>query len=136
MMPHFYVLGFGMEHWVLCNAYGTGAITLKWDMGILLTKVTHGVCDPKELRATTSSGNVLCLGSGLSNTRLFAGRPRHQRRSQKLASPRSGLPIQPTPGKMRIRKTMKRQRKGHGVPKAEVGSVTQLPKNSLHCLLM
>jgi hypothetical protein len=29
MIPHFYVLGFGMEHWVLCNAYGTGAITLK-----------------------------------------------------------------------------------------------------------
>jgi hypothetical protein len=42
-----------MEHRVLCNAYGTGAITLKWDMGILLIKVTHGVCDPKELRATT-----------------------------------------------------------------------------------
>jgi hypothetical protein len=42
MIPHFYVLGFGMEHWVLCNAYGTGAITLKWDMGILFTKVTHG----------------------------------------------------------------------------------------------
>jgi hypothetical protein len=104
MIPHFYVLGFGMEHWVLCKAYGTGVVTLKWDMGILLTKITHGVCDPKELRATTSSGNVLRLGSGLSNTRLFAGRPRHQRRSQKLASPRSGLPIQPTPGKIRIRK--------------------------------
>jgi hypothetical protein len=108
MIPHFYVLSFGMEHWVLCNAYGTGAITLKWDMGILLTKVTHGVCDPKELRATTRRGNVLCLGSGLSNIRLFAGRPRHQRRSQKLASPRSGLPIQPTPNKILIRKTMKR----------------------------
>jgi hypothetical protein len=102
MVPHFYVFGSGMEHWVLCNAYGTGAITLKWDMGILLTKVTHGVRDPKELRATTSSGNVLCLGSGLSNTRLFAGRPRHQRRTQKLASPKSGLPIQPTPGKIRV----------------------------------
>jgi hypothetical protein len=135
MIPHFYVLGFGMEHWVLCNAYGTGAITLKWNMGIL-TKITHGVCDPKELRATTSSGNVLCLGSGLSNTRLFAGRPRHQRRTQKLTSPRRGLTIQPTPGKICIRKTMKRQRRGRGVPKAEVGSVTQVPENSLHCLLM
>jgi hypothetical protein len=80
MTPHFYVLGFGMKHWVLCNTYGTGAVTLKWDMGILLIKVTHGVCDPKELRATNSYGNVLCLGSGLSNTRLFAGRPRHQTR--------------------------------------------------------
>jgi hypothetical protein len=136
MIPHFNVLGFGMKHWVLCNAYGTGAITLKWDMGILLTKVTHGVCDPKVLRATTSSGNVLCLGSGLSNTRLFAGRPRHQIRSQKLASPRSRLPIQPTPGKIRIRKTMKSQRRGRGVPKAEVGGVTQVPENSLHGLSM
>jgi hypothetical protein len=26
MVPHFYVLCFGMEHWVLCNACGTGAI--------------------------------------------------------------------------------------------------------------
>jgi hypothetical protein len=39
MIPHFYVLGFGIEHWVLCNAYGTGAITLKWDMGILMVYV-------------------------------------------------------------------------------------------------
>jgi hypothetical protein len=130
------VLGFGMEHWVLCNTYGTGAITLKWDMGILLTKVTHGVCDPKELRATTICGNVLCLGSGLSNTRLFVGRPRHQRISQELASPRSGLPIQPTPGKIRIRKTMKSQRTGCGVLKAKVESVTQVPENSLHLLPM
>jgi hypothetical protein len=102
MIPHFYALGFGMENWVLCNAYGVGAVTLKWDMGILLIKITHGVCDPNELRATTSSDNVLYLGSGLSNTRLFAGRPRHQRRSQELASPRSGLPIQPTTGKIRV----------------------------------
>jgi hypothetical protein len=102
MILHFEVLGFGMKHWVLCNTYGTGSITLKWDIGMLLTKVTHDVCDPKELRATTSCGNVLYLGSGLSNTRLFAGRPRHQRRSQELASPRSGLLIQPTPGKIRV----------------------------------
>jgi hypothetical protein len=102
MIPHFYVLGFGMEHWDLCNVYGNGAITLKWNIGILLTKVTHGVCDPKELTATTSCDNVLSLGSGLSNTRLFAGRTRHQRRSQNLASLRSGLPIQPTPGKIRV----------------------------------
>jgi hypothetical protein len=54
---------FWNEALVLCNAYGTGAVTLKWDMGILLTKNTHGVCDPKELRATTSCGNIICLGS-------------------------------------------------------------------------
>jgi hypothetical protein len=131
-----HVFCFGMEHWVLCNDYGTGAITLKRDMDILLTKVTHSVCNPKELRATTSSGNVLCLSSGLCNTRMFAGIPRHQRGTQKLASHRSGLPIQPTPGKIRIRKTMKSQRRGSGVPKAEVRSVARLPKNSLHCLPM
>jgi hypothetical protein len=39
MIPHIYVLGFGMKHWVLCNTYGTGAVKLKWDMGILLTKL-------------------------------------------------------------------------------------------------
>jgi hypothetical protein len=87
MIPHFYVLGFGMVHWILCNTYGTNPVTLKWNMGILLTKVTHGVCDPEELRAATSCGNVLYLGSGLSNTRLFAGRPRHQRRCQNWQVP-------------------------------------------------
>jgi hypothetical protein len=107
---------------------GTSAITLKWDMGVLLTKVTHGVCEPKELRETTSGGNILCLGSGLSNNWLFAGRSRHQRRSQKLASPRSGLPIQLTPSKIRMWKTMKRQRRRRRVPKAEVESVTQVPE--------
>jgi hypothetical protein len=132
MIPHFYVLGFGMEHWVLCNTYSTGAVTLKWDIGILLIKVTHGVCYPKELTTTTSSDNVLYFGSGLSNTRLFAGGPRHQRGSQKLASPRSGLPIKPTPDKIRIRKTTKSQRRGRRVPKAKVENVTQIPENSLH----
>jgi hypothetical protein len=73
MIPHFYVLGFGMENWVPCNTYGTSYVTLNWNMGILLTKVTHGVCDPEKLRATTSYDNILCLGSGLSSTRLFAG---------------------------------------------------------------
>jgi hypothetical protein len=35
MVFQFYVLGFGMKHWVLCNAYGTCSIRLKWKMGIL-----------------------------------------------------------------------------------------------------
>jgi hypothetical protein len=136
MIPHLLCAWFwngalgSLQHLWYC------AITLKCDMGILLTDVTHGVCDPKELRATTRCGNILYLGSGLSNTRLFAGRPRHQRGSQELASPRSGLPIQPTPGKIRVRKTMKRQRRRRGVPKTEVGSVTQVPEYALNRLLM
>jgi hypothetical protein len=136
MIPHFYVLGFGVEHWVLCNTYGTNAVILKWDMGIILTKVANGVCDPMELRATTSCGYILCLGSGLSNTQLLAGRPRHQRRTQELASPRSGLHIQPTPGKIRVRKSMNSQRRRRGVPKAEVRSVLQIPEYALDCLPM
>jgi hypothetical protein len=136
MIPHFYVLGFGMEHWVLCNTYDTGAVSLKWDMGILLTKATHGVCDSKELRATTSCGHILCLGSGLSNTRLFARRLRHQRGTQELASPRSELPIQPTLGKIRVRKSMKSQRRRHGVPRAEVGCVSQITEYALDYLPM
>jgi hypothetical protein len=102
MIPHFYVLGFGVKNCVLGYTYGTSAVTMKWGMGILLTKVTHDVCGIKELRATTGCGHILCLGSGLRNTRLFAGRPRHQRRTQGLACPRSGLPIQLTTGKIRI----------------------------------
>jgi hypothetical protein len=74
MIPQFYVLGFGMKDWVLCNAYGTGAITLMWDMGIFLTKVTHGVYDPNELRATTSNNNVLCLGSGFKQHSTVCGK--------------------------------------------------------------
>jgi hypothetical protein len=76
-----------VKNWVLCNTYGTGAVTLKWDMGKLLTKVAHGVCDPKKLRATTSCGHILYLGSGLSNTQLFVGRPRQQRRTQEFVTP-------------------------------------------------
>jgi hypothetical protein len=50
-VSHFYVLGFGMEHWFICNACDTCATTLNWDMGILLTKVTHGICDCQMVRS-------------------------------------------------------------------------------------
>jgi hypothetical protein len=43
MIPHFYVFGSGMKHWVVLYAYGTGAITKKWDLGALLTKVSQSV---------------------------------------------------------------------------------------------
>jgi hypothetical protein len=43
MIPHFYVFGSGMKHWVFSYAYGTGAITKKWDLGALLTKVFQSV---------------------------------------------------------------------------------------------
>jgi ABC-type dipeptide/oligopeptide/nickel transport system ATPase subunit len=54
-----------------------------------------------------------------------------------MRSPRRRLKTSAqTPGKIRIRKTMKSQRREHGVPKAEVGGVTQVPENSLHRLPM
>jgi hypothetical protein len=86
MVSHFYVLGFGMKHWVLCNTYHTGVVTLNWNMGILLTKVAHGVCDPKELRATTSSGYILGLGSGFEQHSTSCGKtktPRNNLRTSK-----------------------------------------------------
>jgi hypothetical protein len=43
MIPHFYVFGSGMKHWVFSYAYATGAITKKWDLGALLTKVSQSV---------------------------------------------------------------------------------------------
>jgi hypothetical protein len=43
MIPHFYVFGFGVKHWSFSYAYGTGAITKKWDLGALLTKVSQSV---------------------------------------------------------------------------------------------
>jgi hypothetical protein len=83
---------------LLCAWFWNGALgslQLLWHwcchievgLSILLTKITHGVGDPKDLKATTSCGNVLCLGSGLSNTRPFPGRPRHQKRYQNWQVP-------------------------------------------------
>jgi hypothetical protein len=43
MIPHFYAFGSGVKHWVFGYAYGTGAITKKWDLGALLTKVSQSV---------------------------------------------------------------------------------------------
>jgi hypothetical protein len=43
MIPHFYVFGSGVKHWVFGYAYGAGAITKKWDLGALLTKVSQSV---------------------------------------------------------------------------------------------
>jgi hypothetical protein len=42
-VPHFYVFGSEMKHWIFRYAYGTGAITKKWDLGALLTKVSQRV---------------------------------------------------------------------------------------------
>jgi hypothetical protein len=43
MVPHFYVFGSKMKHGVFRYTYGTGAITKKWDLGALLTKVSQSV---------------------------------------------------------------------------------------------
>jgi hypothetical protein len=43
MIPHFYVFGSRVKHWVFGYTYGTGAITKKWDLGALLTKVSQSL---------------------------------------------------------------------------------------------
>jgi hypothetical protein len=56
-------------------------------MVVLLTKVTHGVCDPKEMRETNSCGNVLGFSWRLNNTRLFVGKPRTKEEPRNLKVP-------------------------------------------------
>jgi hypothetical protein len=119
MIPHFFVFGSIMKHWVFCYAYGTSAITKKWDLGALLTKVSQSVWDPQQLGTTTRGCNILRLGGGLSYTRLLAGRPRNQRGPKKLASTRSRLPLDSATSKIRIRKTMKWKSRGGRMPKAK-----------------
>jgi hypothetical protein len=102
-------------------------------MGTLLTKVTQRVCDPKQLGATTSGSNILDFCGRLSYTRLFARRPRNKRKTQKLTSPRSRLPIDSTPRKIGIRKTKKQKRR---VPKTKLMSVSKIPEDPLDGLPM
>jgi hypothetical protein len=119
MVPHFYVFGSGMKYWVFRYAYGTGAITKKWDLGALRTKVSRSVWDPQQLGTTTRGCNILRLGSRLSYTRLLAGRPRNQRGPKKLARTRSRLPLDSATSEIRITKTMKWKSRGGWIPKAK-----------------
>jgi hypothetical protein len=43
MVPNLYMFGSGVKHRVFRYAYGTSAITKKWDPGALLTKVFQSV---------------------------------------------------------------------------------------------
>jgi hypothetical protein len=44
-------------------------------MGILLIKVTYGICDTEELNTTTRSSYILGVGNGLCNTQLLVRSP-------------------------------------------------------------
>jgi hypothetical protein len=105
-------------------------------MGTLLTKVTHRVCDPKQLWATTSGNNILSFYGRLGYTRLFVRRPRNKRRTQKLASTRSRFPIDSTPRKVSIWETKKRKGRGHWVLKTKLRSVSKILKDLLYSLPM
>jgi hypothetical protein len=59
VVPHLYMFGSGVKHGIFGNTNGTRAITHERHMGIILTKVTQHVCDPKQLGATTSGSNIL-----------------------------------------------------------------------------
>ena len=72
MISHFDVFSLGVKHWVFGYTYGTGAVTKEWNLGALLTKITHGVGHPKQLGTITSSSYILSLGGGLGYTRLLA----------------------------------------------------------------
>jgi hypothetical protein len=133
VVPHLDVFGSGVKNGIFGNTNGTRAITHERYMGTLLTKVTQRVCDPKQLGATTSGSNILDFCGRLSYTRLFARRPRNKRKTQKLTSPRSRLPIDSTPRKIGIRKTKKQKRR---VPKTKLMSVSKIPEDPLDGLPM
>jgi hypothetical protein len=103
------VIGLRMQHRIFGNTNGTSAITKQRHMRKLESKIPQSGHHPKQLRATYSSSNMLSLCGKLSNTRLFLRRPRGQRRSQKLTSPRSGLVIQATSHEISIRRITQRQ---------------------------
>jgi hypothetical protein len=132
----FYVSGSGVKHGVFGNTNGTRAITHERYMETLLTKVTQHVCDLKQLGATTSDSNILGFCGRLRYTRLFARGPRNKRKSQKLANPRSRLPIDSTPRKVGIRKTKKRKGRRCRVPKTELRGVSKIPEDPLDGLPM
>ena len=46
VVPHFDVFRFGVKDWVFGYTYGTGAVTKEWNLGALLTKITHSVGHP------------------------------------------------------------------------------------------
>jgi hypothetical protein len=130
------VFGSGVKHGIFDNTNGTRAITHERYMGTLFTKVTQRVCNPKQLGATTSGSNILGFCGRLSYTRLFARRPRNKRRSQKLTSPRSRLPIDSTPHKIGIRETKKQRGRWRRVPKTELRSVSKILEDPLDGLPM
>jgi hypothetical protein len=130
------MFGSGVKHGIFGNTNGTRAITHERYMGTILTKITQRVCDPKQLGATTSGSNILGFCGRLSYTKLFARRPRNKRGTQKLTSPRSQLPIDSTSRKIGIRKTKKRKRRGHRVPKTKLRSVSKIPEDPLDRLPM
>ena len=68
VVPHLYVFRFGVEDRIFGYAYGTGAVTEKWNLGALLTKVTHGIGHPKQLGTATSSSYIFSLSGGLGYT--------------------------------------------------------------------
>src|SRR5919108_210001 len=90
-------------------------------MGKSQVKVSHGLHDPKQLGAATSSSNILSLCGGLGYTRLFARGPRNKRRTQKLTLPRSRFAIKTTTRKISIRKPMKSKSRRGRIPKAKTG---------------
>jgi hypothetical protein len=68
VVAHLYFFGSGVEHRIFSNTYGTSAIPHERNMDELLTKVTQGIGDPKQLGTATSSSYILGLGGRQSYT--------------------------------------------------------------------
>jgi hypothetical protein len=60
---------------------------------------------------------------------MFLRRPANERRSKKMASPRSALSVNPITRKISIEKPNKIQRKRSRIPNPKLRSVFEIPEN-------
>jgi predicted metalloprotease len=98
-----------------------------------LSKIT-----PKSLMVCTttesmSSSYILDLCGELRNKSLFSRRPANKRRSEKMASIRSALSVNPTHRKISIRKANKIKQRKSRILNPKLRSVFEVPEDSLNC---
>jgi hypothetical protein len=101
----------------------------------LLTKITQRVCDPKQLRATTSGSGILGFCGRLSYTKLFARRPRNKRGTQKLTSPEVDFLSTRHPAKSASEKPRSEREEDPEYQRPSLG-VSNIPEDPLDSLPM
>jgi hypothetical protein len=84
-------------------------------------------------KVSGSSSYILDLCGGLCNRRLLVSCPTYKRRSEKIASTKSALSVNPTPHEISIRKLNKIKRRKSIIPNPKLRSLFEVPEDSLNC---